>query len=115
MSSTSLLIDQPVTLPPTIVYYLRKLLRQHITHLQSVVAPGAGPGSDWANDWAGDLNRVIESLYLDPDAINKTVRSLEKLALTHQAMTTCGAQYAQEMQSYEQQIFWLLGFKYQSA
>jgi hypothetical protein len=115
MASTSTLLNPTLSLPPTAVYYLRKLIRQNLTHLQSVVAPGAGPSNDWVCDWAGDLNRVIENLYLDPEAINQTVQALEKLTLTHQALTTCGAQYAQEIYSAEKQIFWLLGFKYQPA
>jgi len=69
------------SIQPSISYYLRKLLRENLSQLKSVVAPGAAVEADSFTD----LNAVVESLYLELDEINETVRELERLALVHQA------------------------------
>lgn len=103
-------LDQTLSLSPAIAYYICKLLRQQLSQLRSVVAPGAGLTADWGSD----LNAVIESLYLESDAINTAVDELERLALTHQALSTQAALYPQELKTQESKIFWLLGFKYRN-
>jgi PAS domain S-box-containing protein len=97
----------PRQLSVTIAYYIRKLLRQNLDQLTSVVTVGAGIKADPLND----LNAVLESLYLETEEINSKVQELEHLALLHQAISSQGVKHRQELKDAEQQIFWLLGFK----
>ncbi|MEO0755713.1 MAG: response regulator [Cyanobacteria bacterium J06648_16] len=96
------------SIQPSISYYLRKLLRENLSQLKSVVAPGAAVEADSFTD----LNAVVESLYLELDEINETVRELERLALVHQSLAAQKAIYRQELLQCEEKIYWLLGFKY---
>jgi PleD family two-component response regulator len=82
-------------------------LRQNLDQLEFVVATGAGIQADPLND----LNTVLESLYLEDEKINSSIRQLEHLKLLHQNLSVQGAKYRQETKNTEQQIFWLLGFK----
>ncbi|MGI0495052.1 ATP-binding protein [Alkalinema pantanalense CENA528] len=98
-------------LSPTTAYYLRKLLRQNLNRLRSIVRHGAALEADPL----GDLNQVLESLYLEPEEINQTIQELERLTLSHQALADRPGDYALDLQTLETQIFWLLGYKFQSA
>ncbi|OUC11923.1 MAG: hypothetical protein B0A82_24765 [Alkalinema sp. CACIAM 70d] len=98
-------------LSPTTAYYLRKLLRQNLDRLRSIVRHGAALEADPV----GDLNQVLASLYLEPDAITQTVQELERLTRSHQALAACSGDYESELQKLEAQIFWLLGYKFQAT
>jgi PAS domain S-box-containing protein len=91
---------------PTI-YYIRRLLHQNLDRLQSLVAKGAAIKADPFCD----LNAMLESLYLEPIAINATIEELEHLIFSHQTLRLREIRYRQELKSIEQKIFWLLGFK----
>lgn len=97
------------SISPTIAYYIRKLLRQNIDQLRSVVAPGAGMSADPLSNF----DTVLESLYLEPSKIQATIQELETRALTHQSLSAQGTRYRKELKQQEEKIFWLLGFKYQ--
>jgi PAS domain S-box-containing protein len=99
------------SLTPTIAYYIRRLLRQNIDQLKSVVASGAGLPVDTYSDFEA----VLTSLYVEPDAIQQAMQDIEKLALTHQSLASQGNRYRREMKECEQKLFWLLGFKYHEA
>ncbi|MEO0540153.1 MAG: response regulator [Cyanobacteria bacterium P01_A01_bin.105] len=102
-------MERTPILPPTVAYYIRKLLRQNIDQLKSVLAKGAGMTADPMSD----LDVVLDSLYLEEGRIKEVAQQLETLALSHQALTAQGNRYRREVQSHEEKIFWLLGFKYQ--
>lgn len=103
-------MDRPSpALTPTIAYYIRKLLRQNMDQLKSVIAQGAGMTADPMSD----LDAVLDSLYLEADKIKDTAQQLETLALSHQSLVAQGGRYRSEIQKHEEKIFWLLGFKYQ--
>ncbi|NJR37835.1 MAG: response regulator [Leptolyngbyaceae cyanobacterium CSU_1_4] len=91
----------------TTVYYIRRLLYQNLDRLQSLVAKGAAIKADPFCD----LNAMLESLYLEPIAINTTIEELEHLIFSHQTLRLREIRYRQELKSIEQKIFWLLGFK----
>jgi len=96
-----------IFLSPIVTYYIRKLLRQNLDCLQSVVAEGAGIKADALSD----LNRVLESLYVDNESINAALLKLEKLVISHQALSAREIIHRPELHNLEQEIFWLLGFK----
>lgn len=100
-------VPNPAALSPGAVYYLRKLLRQNIDQLAFIVAEGAGIKADPL----GDLNAVIESLYLEPEEISEAVEKLERLVLMHQNLINQGSKHRQQLRETEEQLFWLLGFK----
>jgi PAS domain S-box-containing protein len=88
-------------------YYLRKLLRQHLHHLKSIVAFGASiPADDLS-----DLAAVLTSLYLEPEELASTVDQLDRLVAAHEAMSAQPAQFQTELVQLEEKIFWLLGYK----
>ncbi|MGJ3248238.1 MAG: response regulator [Elainellaceae cyanobacterium] len=99
--------DHSNLLSPTIAYYIRRLIRQNIDRLQSVVAKGAGLEVDPLSD----LNAVINSLYLEPEEIASAVLKLEKLTALHQGLLGQAGSHRKELLDIEQQIFWILGFK----
>ncbi|MBD2461819.1 hypothetical protein H6G89_12240 [Oscillatoria sp. FACHB-1407] len=94
-------------LSPLTAYYIRKLLHQQETKLRFIVAPGAAVQADLLTD----LNRVLESLYLEESEICTIAGELEKLVRLHQLLTSQGIKYPQEALEIERQIFWILGFK----
>ncbi|MBD2325820.1 ATP-binding protein [Alkalinema sp. FACHB-956] len=98
-------------LSPTTAYYLRKLLRQNWERLRSIVRHGAALEADPL----GDLNQVLESLYLEPEEVTRAVQELERLTLAHQALAARPGGYGLDLQKLEAQIFWLLGYKFQST
>ncbi len=96
-----------MTLSPTTAYYIRRLIRQNLDQLQSVVATGAGIQADPLSD----LNAVIQSLYLDAKEINTTLFELERLVNFHQGLSSQTGAHRKELSNVEQRIFWLLGFR----
>lgn len=88
-------------------YHIRRLLHQNLDRLSSIVAAGAGLKADPLCDF----NSVIESLYLEEQAIDSTLDRLEHLSALHQSLNLQGAKHRQELRKIEQDIFWLLGFK----
>jgi len=89
------------------VYYIRRLLHQNLDRLQTLVAKGPALKADPFCD----LNAMLEKLYLEPVAINATIEELEHLIFSHQTLRLREIRYRQELNSIEQKIFWLLGFK----
>jgi PAS domain S-box-containing protein len=94
-------------LSPTISYYIRKLLRDNLDHLKSVVAFGAGLQADPL----ADLNAVLKSLYMEEYEVNAVVVELQDLTARHQLLSNYKGQYRQELEKLEMRIFWLLGYK----
>ncbi len=94
-------------LSPSIVYYLRKLLRQNLDRLTSVVAEGAAISVDPLSN----LNAVLESLYVDEGQMRSAIEKIDRLTLFHQSLS--GSQHSQQIHETEEQIFWILGFKLQ--
>ncbi|MEB3293913.1 MAG: ATP-binding protein [Synechococcales bacterium] len=98
------------TLAPTTVYALRKLLRRNLDHLRSIVVTGAAIEADPTSD----LNAVLTSLYLEPAEIEAAAQQLEHLMRSHDVMSAQGGKFHQQLRQLEEQIFWVLGYKYQS-
>lgn len=88
-------------------YYIHKLLRQQAHQLKSIVAQGAGLGIDAK----ADLDRVLESLYLEEDEIAVKVQQLENLTRCHQVLIAQNNSATEELIEVERQIFWILGLK----
>ncbi len=101
VSSTSRLLDLSTT------YYLRKLLRQHLHHLKSIVASGASIPADEVSD----IGAVLTSLYLEPDELADVVEQIDRLVAAHEAMSTQPTQFETELVQLEEKIFWFLGYK----
>ncbi len=101
VSSTSRLLDLSTT------YYLRKLLRQHLHHLKSIVASGASIPADEVSD----IGAVLTSLYLEPDELADVAAQIDRLVAAHEAMSKQAAQFETELVQLEEKIFWLLGYK----
>lgn len=100
-------VNKTMALSPTTAYYIRRLLRQNIDRLQTVVAKGAGV----AVDPLTDLNAVISSLYLEEEDAISAVLSLERLAALHQGLNSQGNSNRKGLVEIEKEIFWILGFK----
>ncbi|MDX2213093.1 MAG: hypothetical protein SFY66_07375 [Oculatellaceae cyanobacterium bins.114] len=98
-------------LSPFTSYYICKLLRRNIDHLKWVVAPGAGLQ---AEPW-GNLDAVLNSLYLEDLDLAIAIERLEWLANYHRNLAEQTLQFtptiATEINDTEVTIFWLLGFK----
>lgn len=99
----------PLTL--TSAYYIRRLIRQNFDRLQSVVATGAGIQADVLSD----LNAVLRSLYLEPAELSAAELKLEKLTVYHQGLTNQVGAHRQDIADLEEQIFWILGFRYKKV
>jgi PAS domain S-box-containing protein len=108
--SSSALPQTSLQLSPTIAYYIRKLLRQNLPQLRSIVAKGAALKADEFSN----LDDVINSLYLNSEEINSVIHQLEHLTLSHQALTNQGRNNFGDRRSIEEQLFWLLGYKLES-
>jgi hypothetical protein len=88
-------------------YHIRKLLWQYRCQLKPVVALGAGLNAEFE----GDLNAVLESLYLEPIEIALKARELEILTCRHQLLAEQLRSDARELQQIASEIFWILGFR----
>lgn len=94
-------------LDPTHAYYIRKLLRQNFDRLHSVVAKGAGMSFNPLSD----LNAVIQSLYLEEEEVQASVKELQQLVVVHKQISEQSHVSRQSIPELESRIFWLLGFK----
>lgn len=88
-------------------YYIRKLLVHHKDELRSIVAQGAGLCADSHTN----LDRVLESLYLEVTEIAAKVQQLEELTRCHRVVVAHNDSYTRQLAEVEQQIFWILGLK----
>jgi DNA-binding response OmpR family regulator len=102
--------DKHLQLSPTTSYYLRKLLRQNLDCLQSILTLK----TDQEIDPLSDLNAALELLYSETAKINGTVQELERLTKYHQVLSNQGSLHRQELDKTEQDIFSALGFKMRS-
>lgn len=87
-------------------YHLRKVLHKYRDRAKFIVAQNAG----LAAHAMADLNEVIESLYLEDEAIVETMNQLEILVSTHQTLTEQGEIYKHTQLEIERKMLWLLGF-----
>lgn len=94
-------------LNPTKAYYIRKLLKENIDRLHSVFDTGEG----LSFDPLGDLNEVIESLYLEDETILATIEELQQLVGVHKRISEQSHMNRQSLAQLETRIFGLLGFK----
>jgi adenylate cyclase len=94
-------------LPPTVAYFIRKLLRQNLDQL----SPREALGNSLQADHLSNLNAVLESLYTEVQEANSVVRQLEQLTLSHQVLSSQGTRYHQELKVKEAEIFQLIGFQ----
>ncbi|MGB3493415.1 MAG: response regulator [Elainellaceae cyanobacterium] len=99
----------PLTL--TTAYYIRRLIRQNLDRLQSVIATGAALQADVLSD----LNAVLNSLYLEPVELSATELKLEKLTAYHQSLSNQVGANRKNIAELEDRIFWILGFKYKTV
>lgn len=99
----------PLTL--TTAYYIRRLIRQNLDRLQSVVATGAAMQADMLSD----LNEVLNSLYLEPIELSAVELKLEKLTAYHQSLSNQVGANRKNIAELEERIFWILGFKYKTV
>lgn len=95
----------------TTAYYIRRLIRQNFDQLQSVVVTGAGIQADVLSD----LNAVLQSLYLEPTELSAAELKLEKLTAYHQSLSSQIGANRKNIADLEEQIFWVLGFKYKTV
>ncbi len=100
-----------MALTVTTAYYIRRLIRQNLDQLQSVIATGAAIQADVLSD----LNAVLQSLYLEPQELSTAELKLEKLTAYHQSMSGQVGSNRKNIADLEEQIFWLLGFKYKTV
>jgi PAS domain S-box-containing protein len=95
------------SLSPTVVYYLRRLLSRNLDRLQPFVLSSQPIYADALSD----LNTVLAKQY--PESYPLMTQKLERLALYHQALANQGAQYRQEMEQTEIEIFRIIGYEKQ--
>jgi sulfur carrier protein ThiS len=88
-------------------YYVRKLIRRYQGRLKSVVAEGASLEADTQTS----VDRVLESLYLEPDEIAVQVRELEVMVRYHQQLDQKLPRTNPDLQAVEHKILWVIGFK----
>lgn len=97
-----------LSLSISMVYYLRRLLRQYEPFLKPVICQGAA----LVANAEADLYAVLQSLYPEPQELAAATEQLSRLLLLHQEKDLLsGEQY----EAITQQIFWILGLKYTSS
>ncbi|MFN3678621.1 hypothetical protein [Thermosynechococcus sp.] len=89
----------------SMIYYLRRLLRQYEPFLKPVIYEGAG----LVANAEVDLYAVLESLYLDVEELATATEQLSRLILLHQKKELLSIE---QYEAITQQIFWILGLKY---
>ncbi len=92
----------------SMIYYLRRLLRQYEPFLQPVIYEGAG----LVANAEADLGAVLESLYPDVEELATVMEQLGRLILLHQKKDLLSIE---QQEAIAQQIFWILGLKYVSS
>lgn len=88
-------------------YYIQKLVRHHRRELKSVLASGAGCDAKQETD----INKVIESLYLETEEIAEQARKLEVLVRWHQTLSKDADSNQKQLAEIETKIFWIIGLK----
>lgn len=89
----------------SMIYYLRRLLRQYESFLKPVIYEEAG----LVAKAEANLYAVLESLHPDVEELATATEQLSRLLLLHQKKDLMsGEQY----EAITQQIFWILGLKY---
>lgn len=91
----------------SMIYHLRRLLRQYEPFLKPVIHEGAG----LVANAEADLYAVLESLYPDPQELATVTEQLSRLILLHQKKDLISIE---QYEAITQQIFWILGLKYTS-
>ena len=94
-------------LTPTTTYYLRKILRQNLDQLESVLGRETNLGFDPVTD----LNSTLAFLCGDEESLASVVQNLERLAKYHQVLSSQGTLHRQELDKTEGEIFSLLGLR----
>ena len=94
-------------LSPLAHYHLSKLLYRYADELECVLAEGAGLCANFQSD----LNKVLESLYLDDDEIASMADELETLTRMHRTLWDEDTGHSDTLHQLEKQIFWILGLK----
>jgi DNA-binding response OmpR family regulator len=79
--------DQRLQLPPTVTYYLRKVIRLNRDAFAPIAAARKTTG-----DWTTDLGGLIRQLYPDAGQAIATVQTLERLLKYHEALSNQGSQ-----------------------
>lgn len=92
----------------SMIYYLRRLLRQYEPFLKPVIHEGAG----LVANAEADLYAVLESLYPEPQELATATEQLGRLILLHQKKDLLSIE---QYEAITQQIFWILGLKYASS
>ena len=93
---------------PITSYYIRKIISQKRAFLKSVVVANAALEAHALSD----INAVIDSLYPDFDEAFAVAQKLESLTSIHQSLMPNKEIYMHNLLTVEQEICWLLGFKY---
>ena len=94
-------------LSPLAHYHLSKLLYRYANDLECVLADGAGLCANFQSD----LNKVLESLYLEDEDIAEMSEELETLTRMHRTLWDEDMGYSDTLDKLEKQIFWILGLK----
>jgi len=94
-------------LNPTTTYYLRKILRQNLDQLESVLAGETNLGFDPVTD----LNETLSFLCGDRESLQGVIRNLERLSQYHQVLASQGTLHRQELEKTEGEIFTLMGLR----
>lgn len=89
----------------SMIYYLRRLLRQYEPFLKPVICEGAG----LVANAEADLCAVLESLYPEAEELAAITEQLSTLILLHQKKDLMSPE---QHEGITRQIFWILGFKY---
>jgi signal transduction histidine kinase len=108
-SGNEQLSEEQRLLSPAIAHYIRRLIRQNLDQLK-LCTPNGGQSKA---DPLSDLNALLTTRYLKPTELSAVALDLERLTLAHQALSGQGSIYQQEIESFEQAIFKLLGFEQQ--
>jgi hypothetical protein len=88
-------------------YYIQKLVRQQAQQLKSVLAAGAGCNAKQETD----INKVLESLYLEVEDIAEQTQKLEVLVRWHQTLSKDAQGNQKQLAEIETKIFWIIGLK----
>ena len=94
-------------LNPTTTYYLRKILRQNLDQLESVLARETNLGFDPITD----LNETLSFLCGDRESLESVINNLERLSKYHQVLASQGTLHRQELDKTEGEIFSLMGLR----
>ncbi len=94
-------------LSPGIIYYVRKLLRQNLDRLQSVLTTPPKLQADGISDLAD----LIDSMYPSLGRRMEAIQEIERLTIVHQTLSESAITNRVEIQTTEAEIFAKLGFR----